>query len=328
MRLFLIIFLLGAVAAGAQTNLVICAEDPGAVTGLQIHAPRVRALVRAGLCALTGQADETAAWRQLVHSHDVVGIKISTLAAPLHVTRQEVLDALADGLQRAGVAATNIVVFDRDPKKLRDADYQPRAYRVEPIIGATGWDAGAFFESKLVGKLIWGDLQFGAAEGLATRSHFPKLLTQTITKLINVPVLMDHESTGLAGALYNVSLGLVDNTRRFEQAGQRGDPFIPALAAEPVVRGKVILHLTDALRAGIAGGPGFKLRYSIAPGALYFSRDPVALDVVGLELIEAARRVEQLPPIGERASHVATAAQLGLGVGDRARVEVRPVSGR
>lgn len=325
MRALILAALLPATVAG-QTSVVVAARDTGAVNGLQFDGARIRQLVRASLLALTGAAEETSAWRQLVSSNDVVGIKISTMAAPLHLTRPEVLEALADGLQQAGVAATNIVVFDRDPKKLREAGYQPRGYRLEAVIGGGGWDADVFYEDNLTGKLIWGDLLFGAGEGLSTRSHFPRLLTRTVTKLINVPVVMDHEATGLAGALYSLSLGLVDNWRRFEQFGQRGDPHIAALARERVVREKVILHVADALRVGYAGGPGFKMRYSTAPATVFFSRDPVAVDALALDLIEELRRSDRLPPIRDRASHVETAAQAGLGVAVRARIRLVEVA--
>jgi hypothetical protein len=318
----LLLALLIPVGAAGQTSIVVVARDPAAVNGLQFDSQRVRQLVRAGLTALTGAGDERSAWQQLVNSNDVVGIKISTLAAPLQVTRPELIRALADGLRQAGVAATNIIVFDRDPKKLRDAGYAAHGYRLESVVGGDGWDAGVFYEHQLAGKLIWGDRLFGAEEGLSTRSHFPRLLTQTLTKLINVPVVMDHEATGLAGALYSLSLGLVDNWRRFEQFGQRGDPFIAALAREPAVRDKLVLNVVDGLRIGYAGGPSFKMRYSVAAATLWFSRDPVATDTLALEAIEQARRADNLPSVAPQATHIATAAETGLGIADRQRIHV------
>ena len=179
-----------------------------------------------------------------------------------------------------------------------------------------------FVENSLVGKLIWGDLEFGKPDPLSTLSHLPKLVTRTITKLINVPVLMDHDVAGLAGCLYNISLGLADNTRRFEQFGQRGDSIIAELAAVPVVRAKLVLNICDAFVAGYAGGPAFKPQYSWPHGGIYFSRDPVAIDTMCLELLEGKRKEERLPPIGSRASHVITAARYGLGQTNAVLVEV------
>ena len=316
----------GGLAAAATTNRVVLVRDPAAVTGWQVDSQRARAMVAAGLKHLTGLTNETAAWQQFVTSTDVVGIKVSTLAAPLHMPHQAVLDAIAAGLRQAGVAASNVVVFDRDPSKLAAADYRAAGFRIEPIISGAGWDSGVCLDSPLVGKLIWGDLEFGQAEPLSTLSHVPKLVTRTLTKLINVPVLLDHEAAGLAGCLYNLSLGLADNTRRFEQFGQRGDPVIAQLCNLPAVRAKLVLNICDAFIAGYAGGPAFKPQYSTPYGGLYFSQDPVALDVLCLRFLEAQRREAHLPPIGERASHLAAASRLGLGQGDWTQIELVEIS--
>ena len=322
-RQFLVVLLLGAATGGAQTpSRVVLVRDPDALSGWHMDAARARAMVAAGLQQLSGQTNETLAWQQFVTPADVVGIKVSTLAAPLHVTHQAVVDAIAAGLRQAGVLASNIVVFDRDPGKLADADYRADGFRIEPVITGAGWDAAVNLDSPLVGKLIWGDLEFGRSEALSTLSHLPKLLTRTVTKLINVPVLQEQAATGLAGCLYNVTLGMADNTRRFEQFGQRGDPAIAQLGNLAAVRSKLVLNICDALIVGYAGGPGFKPQYSWPYGGLYFSRDPVALDVMALDVIEAKRRDSRLEPIGDRARHLVTAARLGLGQTNATLVEV------
>jgi len=191
------------------------------------------------------------------------------------------------------------------------------------VIGETGWDPRAFYENKLVGQLIWSDLLFRRDdEQLSTRSHLPKLVSRTITKLINVPVLQSHDACGLCGCLHNLSLGMVDNARRFDLYNQNGDPAIAEICAMPPVRRKLVLNVMDAFTAGYAGGPSFRPQYSWQPGTLYFSLDPVALDAVCLRILEEKRKPANVPPIGERAGHVATAAQLGLGRCDLQRVEL------
>ena len=311
-RLLLLLLLLLSPAILADSRVVL-------VRGAATDTNAVRAMVRSGITTLTGQSNEAAAWQQFVSSNDVVGIKVSTQAGPLQVTRPGVVDAIVAGLRAAGVSSTNIVVWDRDPDKLSAAGYSGRVIAIAP----DGWDAGSFYESKLVGRLIWGDLLFGReGKELSTRSHLPKLLTQTITKLINVPVLQDHDACGLAGCLHNLSLGLVDNARRFEMRGQIGDPAIAEICALPAVRGKLVLNVMDALVAGYAGGASFKPQYSWPAGALYFSRDPVAIDSLCLELLEAKRREAKVPEIGPRARHIATAARLGLGQSDRGQIQL------
>jgi len=312
----------------AKTRVVL-AQDPTAVSGFDVDAVKVRHLVAAGIELFTGQRDKATAWATLVSSNDVVGIKIDTQAAPLHATHRAVVEAIADGLRAAGVAATNIIVWDRDPGKMIAAGFPTseqapssplfRSLAVSP----DGWDATAVYKHRVVGRLVWGDLLFGKVESdIDTRSHLPFVLTKTITKLINVPVLQDHDPCGIAGCLDNISVGAVDNQRRFETQGQRGDPAIAEICVLPQVRGKLVLNVMDGLVGGYAGGPAFKPQYSWNYGGLFFSRDPVAVDAVALELIEAKRREANVSAIGSQASHITTAARLGLGQSDRAKIEL------
>lgn len=308
----------------ADTNRVVAVTDPAAVNLLEVAPDRVPPMVRAGLCALTGAATETEAWSALVAATDVVGIKVNTAAAPLQATRPAVVNALVDGLLAAGVASTNIVVWDLNAINLRRAGFQSNdRYQVRAVMGDSGWNADRYHESDIVGKLIWGDLLYGQTEdAVSTRSHFPKLLTQTITKLINVPVLQDHETYGISGCLYNLTVGAVDNSRRFAYGVPPGLPDIPLIAAHAEIRDKTILHVMDALIAGYAGGPSFKPRYSWAPATLYFSRDPVAIDGLCLGLLESQRAAARIPALDKRALHVVASGRAGLGQADTNQVAI------
>ena len=317
----------------ASKSRVVLVRDATAVSSFNVDAAKARGMVAAGIKALTGEQDEAAAWRHFVSSNDVVGIKINTQAGPLQATRPAIVEAIALGLHSAGVPSGNIYVFDRDPLQMRAAGYiveQPRTlsglptFQLHSVISDTGWDPAVYFQNNLAGKLIWGDLLFGKEEGedISKRSHLPKLVTKTIVKLINVPVLQDHDACGLAGCLYNVSLGMVDNTRRFETMGQHGDPMIAEICAMVPLREKLVLNIMDGLVAGYAGGPSFKPQYSWNYGALYFSSDPVAIDSLSVEALDAKRRESKVPPIGPRASHIVTAARLGLGQNERAKIEL------
>ena len=317
---------------------VILAQDPTAVHGFDVDTAKVRRLVAAGIKSLTGQRDEVTAWATLVSSNDVVGIKINTQAAPWHATHRAVVEAIADGLRGAGVAATNIIVWDRDASEMTAAGFLtveqversprgaaargPTSFR-SLAVSPDGWDATAVYEYRVVGRLVWGDLLFGKVESdIDTRSHLPLVLTKTITKLINVPVLQDHDPCGIAGCLYNLSIAAVDNQRRFETPNQHGDPAIADICAMPQVRGKLVLNVMDGLVGGYAGGPAFKPQYSWNYGGLLFSRDPVAVDVVALELLEAKRREAKVSAIGSQAGHITAAGRLGLGQSDRDKIEL------
>jgi len=311
---------------------VVLVRDPASVSGLSVVAERIPAMVSAGILTLTGEKEEARAWQHFVSSNDVVGIKINTQSGPLQSTRMALVDAVAYGLRNAGVAGTNIYVFDRDPMQMRSAGYlgsnATNSFREVSIIDGTGWDPAVYYENNLAGKLIWGDLLFGKEmrDDISKRSHLPKLITTTITKLINAPVLQDHDVCGLAGCLYNLSLGMVDNTRRFEMPGQHGDPMIAEICAMQPVRSKLVLNIMDGLIAGYAGGPTFKPQYSWNYGALYFSTDPVAIDSLCVAALDAKRREAKVPVIGSSASNVVTAARLGLGTSPTNQIELATIT--
>jgi hypothetical protein len=324
--LLALLFFFTASSRAESKSGVVLVRDASAVRGFAFDESNVRAMVANGIKLLTGQTDASTAWRTMFDSNDVVGIKINTQAAPLLATHREVVLAIVDGLHSAGVPAADIWIWDRDLRKMQSAGYalstsNSPSHEVA-VIGNTGWDREKFYESKLVGKLIWGDLNFGDRESeINTRSHLPNIITKRITKLINVPVLQDTDAAGIWGCLYNMSVGAVDNSRRFEQPG-RADAAIVQICSMPEVRGKFVLNVMDALIAGFAGGPAFKPQYSWPAASLYFSRDPVAVDALCLELLDQKRRAANVPSLVEIAGHVKLAAQAGLGKAVRADIEL------
>ena len=122
--------------------------------------------------------------------------------------------------------------------------------------------------------------------------------------------------------LYNTSVGMVDNARRFEFPGQKADPDITLINMLPDIHDKLVLHIMDALVGGFAGGPVFKPQYSWTPGMIYVSRDPVAIDTLALAEIEAQRKAATIPDTRDRATHLETAARYKLGAADAELVEV------
>ena len=290
-------------------------------------AARVTRLVERGILALTGQSQAADAWRQFVGPDDVVGIKIVARGGPLFSVRKPLVDAIVDGLKSAGVAEHRILVWDKYQSNLTDAGYAIRdsgdGVRVMGVIPSVGFDPEFHYHSPHAGKIIWGDLRFDAGEEkVSAESYFTRILSRQVTKLINVAVLANHGQVGLSGCLFNVAAGSVDNTRRFETSAAASAIAVPEICATPVLRDKFALHIIDGLLGQYALGPNFHPEFTWHHGAIYFSTDPVALDTIALEEIEARRRHVGMKPVGERARHIANAARLGLGTNAREQIEV------
>ena len=80
---------------------------------------------------------------------------------------------------------------------------------------------------------------------------FPKLLTKEITKIINVTPMLRHNYAGVAGNLYGLAVGSVDNTMRFENNPQVQQRMArhrrPEIYNLPALADRVVLNIVDAL---------------------------------------------------------------------------------
>ena len=54
---------------------------------------------------------------------------------------------------------------------------------------------------------------------------------------------------------------------------------------------------------------------------LFFGTDPVAIDRIGLEIIDKKRRENNCPSIIQKARHIATGGKLGLGIYERDNID-------
>ncbi len=159
----------------------------------------------------------------------------------------------------------------------------------------------------------------------SNRSHFARLVTTLCTKIVNVPVLTDNAYTGINGCLASLALSCVDNNRRFQGDPSFGDPAINEIDSNPILRRKVVVHILDALIAQYAGGPRFDPVFTKSIGAIYVSRDPVAIDSLVLKRLEAWRAADKqgkVDPIGKTAGHIHTATDYHLGTDDPARIQL------
>ena len=316
--------------------MVFATHSDRAIESFQENGPVVRAMVDDLVRNVTGKSDVPSAWRSLVKPGDKVGIKIAASGGRFFSTHREVVEAVLAGLAQAGIARRDVVVWDRGD--LGAAGFSGNAgYRLGVVEPRTGYNKKAVVNSPLMGRLIWGDLDFTSnrsANGLlrdpeqvSSESHWSNIVSRDVTKIINLPVMTNDESCGLAGALYNVTIPNLDNWRRFLQTPNFGNPYISELYADANVGPKVIFTLMDGLTAQYAGGPGFKPDYAFSHGTLYASKDPVALDAVAFRKILQWRSEAKLNSQVDRASYLETAEAMEIGNYSPDRVEVREVGG-
>ena len=332
---FLLCALLSATAQTLPTqSIVYASHNPSAIKQYHANSAVVRGMVNRLVLAVTGQRDLAKAWGSLVAPEDKIGIKISAAGGELFTTHRDIVNAIVDGLVAAGHSRNSIIVWDRSLDGIRAAGYRPdgEGYQLKSIAPRDGFDPKAVFSAPISGKLIWGDLEFRSDRGmvpllsdqetLSEESHFARILSSEVTKIINVPVMSDSATCGIAGCLYNMTIPNIDNWRRFTSS-RWGNTAIAEIYKMPIVGQKVVLNIMDGLVAQYAGGPQSQPNFAVHHAMILASKDPVAIDALAVRQIEEWRAKARLAPIAPLAQHVQAAGQLRIGNAEV--IEVRNV---
>lgn len=321
-----------------QTSTVYFALDQNAM-GPQI-TPRETMVARmvAGLiCAVTGKSTPAAAWRSLVKPGERIGIKVAVGPGPVGGTHAAVAQAVVEGLIAAGISPEKIVVWDRRREDLVAAGYDKvPGLNLRWVENGGGYDPRAVVTTAAIGELIYGDLSFkssrntiadiiGPKSQLSDESHLPVVLSRQVDKVINIPSLCDSYFTGVNGALAGMTIGILDNWRRFAKGGGYGDSALAEVYGDEQIGKKVVLTLMDGLVLQYAGGPYSSPGNCVVYSTLFASKDPVAIDATALRLIDEQRLLSKMPKASEDGAHVNEAAQAGLGNADEKMITLKRI---
>ena len=346
----------GAAAANGKKALgipgpfpgrVIEVHHPGSVVRRKVQREPVHEMVERGMVDLTGAPNSTDAWRMFFEPGDVVGVKVNPVGAPKAISSFELVHEVCDGLKAAGVKPQDIIVFDRYRRQFTSAKYDknlPDGVRWDGSVhdyddvqlDIEGYDPDVYREIDLAAVN-----HHDPKDERIRRSHLSLIVSQKVNKIVNLPVLKDHGSAGVTLALKNMSHGFVNNVARSHGSGTTNacNTFIPAIVSMQPIREKVVLHILDGTTAVFEGGPGASIATVWNNRTLHFATDPVAMDRIGMEIVDKVRlkkglaRVAQsywIPPSDEdgksfhsyrQPQHIELASALGLGVFNREDIE-------
>jgi hypothetical protein len=329
---------------GLYPGRVCAVENPAVLVSGKYQADQVQKMIRRGMMELTGADGWVDAWRQFFEPGDVVGIKVNPVGQPLVISDATVVQEIIVGLEAAGVKRQDIVAYDRYRQQFYGAGidkWLPEGVRISNATdnyddtqqNIAGYDPDHYMDMALT---LPG---FSVDNLTARRSYVAQFITKQVNKLINLPVLKDHQSAGITMSLKNLSHGLSNNVSRSHSSSSLNacNAFIPAVVALPVIRNKVVLNILDGVKGLYNGGPSARPEFVWKHHTLYFSTDPVSLDHIGWEVIDAKREsvgmkklVESLPDkkstfVHRQPEHVEIAGALGLGVWDRTKIDLRKV---
>jgi hypothetical protein len=165
------------------------------------------------------------------------------------------------------------------------------------------------------------------AEGAGGRKSFlPKPLLFEVDFWINLPVGVDDPALGIDGALANATLWNVSNSSRFLVNQATASAAVAEIAAIPELRERLVLNFVSLERYQFIAGPFFNSIYTRTEPRLWMSSDPVALDRLLYDRINAIRLLEGFPEIEPIPRQLPFAASLQLGEFDRDRIQVQLVA--
>jgi hypothetical protein len=100
------------------------------------RADVVREMLARGLCALTGEASASGAWRRFFEPSDVVGIKVNCGGHPWVVSSPEIVAETVRQLMAVGIAPGRIYVYERFQNQLDAVNYAPHLPEGVQIVAA------------------------------------------------------------------------------------------------------------------------------------------------------------------------------------------------
>ncbi|MGA7255011.1 MAG: DUF362 domain-containing protein [Terracidiphilus sp.] len=296
-------------SAPEQKSKVVVARDPSLHdAGAQPDEQKVLNLLDRAITAYTGHAKPVTAWKSLVPMDGVIGLKVNGLGSKGIATHPALTMAVAERLQQAGVKPGNILVFDQNGMFLAacgmTVNRDPSRVRCYPS------DAAGFDDA----VSTWG----------VARIRLTKIVSQECAMVINMPILKDHQFSGVTFAMKNM-YGVVD--KPYTLHANHCNPAVADLNCIPAIRDKVRLTIGDAISSVYDGGPGFHPERLWYPNAIIVGEDRVALDTVAWQMLEQQRAQAGLPTFeaagrGPRYIAVAADAAHALGTNDPARIHV------
>lgn len=280
--------------ARLRRSPVVQVRSPELVTLHGIHEELLADLLDVALRRLTGLDDLKEAWSRFIKPDDVVALKFDSTGSQTPATTPTLLAVLTRSLENAGLKRKQIVAVDVTSESAAEVGVQAARW---------GWTEDEFdFGSGRDRLAVW---------------------LEDVSAIINVPLLMSHNITGLAGCLVNLAYSVVKHPA--VAFGADGSPYVADIVALPVIREKLRLNLVNGFQIVFDGGPVVREGSTWDAGILLASPDPVAADVVGLYLLNEGRSRVGLPRIGGESSDVAylrDASKAGLGVSEMYQLEL------
>lgn len=143
---------------------------------------------------------------------------------------------------------------------------------------------------------------------------------------INLPVYTDHPTLGINGALVNATLWNASNTARFFKSPANAPAAVAEMSAIPELRETWMFTIASLEHYQFIGGPFFNSLYTQSEPLLWLGTDPVMLDSLLRDKMNALRKKNGFVDISDEIRTLEFAESLGVGSTKTKTVQFVPVN--
>jgi hypothetical protein len=270
-----------------------------------------------------------------------VGLKIYADSGPGLATPVPLVKAVINALKRRGFEHSHIFLVGLNALRLRMTGYLPSLVSGEtPFFGnpvyvlesGRYYDPVWFYDSPLPQRFdpIFAQKQTEGVSPTSSKDEDRKSFLATPLFLdadfwINIPVYSDHPTLGINGALVNATLWNASNTARFFRSPANAPAAVAEMSAIPELRQTWMFTIASLQHYQFIGGPFFNSLYTVSEPLLWLSNDPVMMDALARDRINANRKKQGFEPVDEEIRTLEFAETLGVGSTKTKNAKIIPV---
>ena len=262
-----------------------------------------------------------------------VGLKVYSNSGPGLSTPEALVEAVVESLTKRGFKRSDIFIIGLNGRMLRESGFLPPLSKrsmyfnqvfVRSLDSGEYYDERWFYDSPLPAQSseYWINIDQENAIGRKDdekrdrKSFLPMPLMHEVDFWVNLPCYSDHPTLGINGALMNATLWNASNTMRFLRSPASAPVAVAEMGAVPELRETWALNIVSLQRFQYVGGPVFNSLYTVSEPLVMLSDNPVLLDAMMRERINAHRTKNGFAPLPEELKILAYSEQLGLGAKD------------
>lgn len=270
-----------------------------------------------------------------------VGLKIYADSGPGMATPVPLVKAVIASLLKRGFDNKDIFLVGLNALRLRMTGYLPSLvsgstpFNGNPVYvleSGRFYDPVWFYDSPLPQRFdpIFAEKQTEGISPTSTKDEDRKSFLATPLFLdadfwINLPVYTDHPTLGINGALVNATLWNASNTARFFKSPANAPAAVAEMSAIPELRQTWMFTIASLEHYQFIGGPFFNSLYSVSEPLLWLSTDPVMLDSLLRDRMNALRKKNGFVDISDEIRTLEFAESLGVGSTKTKTVKFVPV---